>query len=265
MRIDINNCSSPGASFTENTNRVLICTLQWIRENNYPVIEFKTLRTILEKKYGVNNNNARNIYPLLKNCGFINYSKGVIETEHFFSKTGLAYVLALETISLLNSDEDEKVIREAKMKADTIIKTMILNGLYVLQSNPETNYAPELRDFMRYLLRYGKADKKEFAYLLYERKRNDNFLDTMHALIQRYRDGIEDIEVVVKVRDDTCGEGGSNIAKRAESIAFLTSYNYFTNLLKQAGLIEKGDGCYIVVENKRKSLQELSEVDCGGK
>lgn len=86
MRIDINNCSSPGASFTENTNRVLICTLQWIRENNYPVIEFKTLRTILEKKYGVNNNNARNIYPLLKNCGFINYSKGVIETEHFLAK-----------------------------------------------------------------------------------------------------------------------------------------------------------------------------------
>lgn len=265
MRIDISNCSSPGASFTENTNRVLICTLQWIRENNYPVIEFKELRTILEKKYGVNDNNARNIYPLLKNCGFINYAKGVIETEHFFTKTGLAYVLALETISLLNNGDDETVVMEAKNKADIIIETMILNGLYVLQANPETNYAPELRDFMRYLLRYGRADKKEFAYLLYERKRTDNFLDTMKPLIQRYRDGVEDIEVVVKVRDDTCGEGGSSIAKRAEGIAFLTSYSYFTNLLKQAGLIEKGDGCYIVAESERKSLQELSEVDCGGK
>jgi hypothetical protein len=44
MRIEIENTSSPGASFTENTNNVLLKTNDWIKEHNNYVLPFREFR-----------------------------------------------------------------------------------------------------------------------------------------------------------------------------------------------------------------------------
>ena len=70
MEITIENCPSPGAQFSENTNKVLKLIYYWIRDNDFPELEFIEFRRKLEG-IGINDNNARNIYPLMKNSGFI--------------------------------------------------------------------------------------------------------------------------------------------------------------------------------------------------
>ena len=68
MIIEIENTSSPGASFTSNTNSVLLKTYEWICEHKGISIPFKEFRMRLQSEKGINDNNNRNIYPLLKNA-----------------------------------------------------------------------------------------------------------------------------------------------------------------------------------------------------
>lgn len=48
MEIIIENCSSPGAHFSKNTNEVLLKIYQWISENNKPILPFIDFRRRLE-------------------------------------------------------------------------------------------------------------------------------------------------------------------------------------------------------------------------
>lgn len=84
----------------------MLVIYEWIVEQNHPTLSFREFRSLIEKDKKVNDNNNRNIYPLLKNCGFINYEKGEnLVTEHFFTNKGLAYVKALETVELLKTSD----------------------------------------------------------------------------------------------------------------------------------------------------------------
>ena len=47
MKIVVQNPSSPGAMFSNNTNEVLKRIFDWIIENNYPVLPFKKMRSRL--------------------------------------------------------------------------------------------------------------------------------------------------------------------------------------------------------------------------
>lgn len=46
MEITIENCPSPGAQFSENTNNVLKSIYHWILDNNFPELEFIELSLI---------------------------------------------------------------------------------------------------------------------------------------------------------------------------------------------------------------------------
>ena len=92
MKIRINNPSSPGAMYSDNTNETLIGAFDWIEENGFPTIGFKQLREKLVSEKGINDNNARNVFPLARTCGFVSYRKNSqIDTNHFFTKRGNRY------------------------------------------------------------------------------------------------------------------------------------------------------------------------------
>ena len=78
MEFIIENCSSPGAQFSRSTNQVMLKIAEWINQNNEPDLMFIDFRRRLEKEAKINDNNARNIYPLLKNGGLVEYQSGSI-------------------------------------------------------------------------------------------------------------------------------------------------------------------------------------------
>ena len=132
MRIDIENTSSPGASFTDNTNDVLLKISDWIAEHESAILPFKEFRMTLQREKGINDNNSRNIYPLLKNGGLIQYeNRGELAVKNFFTKTGRAYVTALDTKRLIkNSDQySSEQNRNALSKFDIIVSEIIISNL----------------------------------------------------------------------------------------------------------------------------------------
>lgn len=262
MKIIIENSSSPGASFTDNTNSVLLKIAEWISENNSPTMALKAFRMQLQKDKGINDNNARNIYPLLKNCGFVNYEKNEeLDTSRFFTNRGMAYVKALQTIRLINDSEYGKEAKEAAItKVKNIVESIVYQGLQTLFAQ-ETNYNKHLQLLISYFLCYGKIDKTEYAYLLYRAEEIDEQgLDLIKPQISDYRNGELSIEVQVKVKNDRAIRDRSNEDYRLEDIGFLTSFSFFIALLTQAGLICKDSGYFLLKQDKRELCSKLLEV-----
>ena len=263
MIIEIENTSSPGASFTSNTNSVLLKTYEWICDHKGISIPFKEFRMKLQSEKGINDNNNRNIYPLLKNGGLVNYEKGGnIQVDYFYTNTGLAYVKTLETISLIKTEEYTKQqIAETVKRFEIIQQEIIFGALKKIVNQPDVNYVEPFQDLIRFLLKFGKISKIEFAYLVYVKQQEiRETLNTMHSHINMYRSGDLEIEVHVKVRNDIELREKTKADKRKEGLSFLTSYGYFTSLLLQAGLIKKSDKYYEVVEEKRVLLEQLGGV-----
>ena len=265
MRIEIENTSSPGASFTANTNEVLLKVLDWIKENNSKVLTFKEFRMTLQREKGINDNNARNIYPLLKNGGLIQYeNRGDLIVNRFFTKTGLAYVTALDAKRDIQAN-DQYTPRQkqiATQKLDAIISEIVRNALSKIMKTPGLNYVEPLRGFISFVLRYRKIDKTEFAYFLYESK-SANILDALNNAeenIRAYRAGSLEIDVSISVRNDLNLREQTNASKRKEGLSFLTSYTYFSSLLQQADFLMKQDGYFVLKEDYRAELEKLSEV-----
>lgn len=265
MRIEIENTSSPGASFTENTNNVLLKINDWIKEHNNYVLPFREFRKKLQQEKGINDNNARNIYPLLKNCGLIQYEiHEDLLVNDFFTKTGQAYVTALETKRLLITDDNytEEKKRIASQKIDTIISEIIKSSLALLFKNKELNYVEPLKDFASFLLTYKKINKTEFAYLVFLKKNNTSVdaIKSAQQVIKDYRSGKLLIDVDVIVRNDVKIREKTKTDHRKEDLSFLTSYTYFSSLLQQAGFIKKDDGYIVLKEETRDDLKRLLEV-----
>ena len=265
MRIEIENTSSPGASFTPNTNDVLLKVLDWIRDNEGTTLTFKEFRTILQREKGVNDNNARNIYPLLKNGGLIQYeNRGDLDINSFFTKTGLAYVTALDAKREIqgNAQYTSQQKQIANQKLDAIISEIIRKALSKLLKNTSLNYVEPLKGFMSFVLRYGKIDKTEFAYFLYETKSATRYeaLSNAENNICAYRSGTLQIDVSISVRNDLDLREKTNSSKRKEGLSFLTSYTYFSSLLQQADFVLKQDGYFVLKEDRRAELEQLLEV-----
>ena len=264
MIIEIENTSSPGASFTKNTNSVLLKTYEWICEHKGLSLPFREFRMRLQSEKGVNDNNNRNIYPLLKNGGLADYEKGSdLKVDYFYTNTGLAYVKTLESVAVI---EVEKYTKEQKAKAiqrfELIQNEIIYGALKKIVAQPDVNYVEPLQDMIRFMLKYGKISKVEFAYLLYVKQSQEirQALNSMGKEIESYRCGNLDIEVNVKVRNDLEIREKTKSDKRKEGLSFLTSYGYFTSLLQQAGLIVKDDKYYHIIESKRNMLEQLGGI-----
>lgn len=265
MKIEIENTSSPGASFTDNTNDVLLKINDWIKEHNNLTTSFREFRKYLQQEKGINDNNARNIYPLLKNCGLIQYeTRGDLKVSEFFTKSGLAYVTALDTKRLLMENNDysnqQKLI--ASKKIDKIISEIIRNSLFKLLSNKDLNYVDALKEFILFVLSYGKINKAEFAYYLYERKKYSakETIEMIRSNIDDYRKGVLVFDVEVNVRNDVELREKTHNNRRKEGLSFLTSYTYFSSLILQAGFVEKAEGYIVLKQDTRSELEKLLEA-----
>ena len=265
MRISIQNTSSPGASFTANTNSVLLKTYEWICEHRGETLLFKDFRMCLQRDKGVNDNNNRNIYPLLKNGGLVNYEKGgYICVDDFYTSVGLAYVKTLQAKSLLNEDEYTKQqIAAAERKFDNILSEIVSTALQRIVKQPDVNYIEPFQDLVAFLIQYRRISKVEYAYLIYMRKTYDiqSCLPLMRETIEGYRAGRIDFDIDVVVRNDIDLREKTNSNNRKESLSFLTSYGYFIGLLQQAGLVKKDDKYYVVEPSKEAVLKRIGGLE----
>lgn len=263
LTLTIQNPSSPGASFTDNTNLVLLKTYEWIKENSSSVITFKEFRKKLQEEKRINDNNNRNIYPLLRNAGFASYEQRneAFSANTFFTRLGLGYVKALETkiyIENLSSDDSHKAM--AMLEVDKILDQILYEGLKNILFHSDANYKESIKDIIAYILRYNKINKTEYAYLLDTRTKYsiEESLDEMQENIEKYRDKKLQIEVKVQVRNDIDLRERTSNETRDEALSFLTSFTYFRGLLQQAHLITKeSEGYWIVCNNKRDILMSL--------
>lgn len=261
MKLVVKNCSSPGASFTHNTNYVILSCYEWIVD--YPEVNkaFVDFRKEVAVAKEFNDNNARNIFPLLKNCGFVNYEKGsIIQYKYFFTNVGLAYAKALEAIEKINNDESysNNQKKEAIKKLQSITQKLICDGIIKLLKKSEINYRDALLTYFKCLLEFEKMDKYEFSYMLFEMEKNpQTIITSMRENILAYRNGEIKFEVAVDVRNDNDIKEKSNQERRKEGIAYLTAFAYFTALLTQAGLTVKKKDYNILEKDKRSIVKKI--------
>lgn len=265
MKINIENTSSPGASFTDNTNQVLMEIFKWINRNENLIISFRDFRRKLEDEVGINDNNNRNIYPLLKYCEFVEYEKGgSIDTSKFFTNYGLAYIQSLnliENIETHNNLNNPKTIAAIKLAKENVALA-VFDGLKALIKS-DANYVEAFKYLISFLIKYKSISREEYALLLYKLKKSSNvnleqILVDLEDEISNYRDNNLHLDISVKVRNDISIRNKTKEKYRNENITYLTSYGYFVSLLSQAHLIYKNSGCYIINENKFNKLKELA-------
>lgn len=221
----------------------------------------KEFRSKLQEEKRINDNNNRNIYPLLRNAGFAAYEQRneAFPVNTFFTNLGLSYVKVLETKMLIeSSDNPHKAL--AIQEVDKILDQILYDGLKNILLNSDANYKDSIKDIIAYILRYEKINKTEYAYLLYERMRVpiSEALKKMQDNITKYRRKQLQMEIKVQVRNDISLRERTKNETRDETLSFLTSFAYFTSLLQQAHLITKeSEGYWIFCNNKRDELASL--------
>lgn len=265
MLLEITNPSSPGASFTKNTNEVLLKTYRYIKDNINLILSFNELRKVLANELGINDNNNRNIYPLLKNMGFVKYdNKSKFTIKKFFVDKGLAYVKTLDLLAELSNIDIDKVIMEKIDKEIKVLLSKIIHlGLVELISKPELNYYTPFVDIIKYLTYYGKISKEEYALLVSQKiTKSDSFrLEQINQLVTDYRGNKIDFDIRVKVRNDLDIRKSSNKKHREEGLPYLTSYGYFISLLKQAGIVVDDDKGYSrLLDNQCLLIKEVGRI-----
>ena len=261
MIIEISNTSSPGASFTSNTNDVILKTYEWICENEGLSLSFRDFRMRLQSDKGVNDNNNRNIFPLLKNGELVSYEpNSIIVVDDFFTKEGLAYAKVLELSNRIkDADYSDEQKKEAQDRISNIKQELIYDSLRRIVKKEDVNYAEPIKDFVKYILKYERISKIEYAYLLYEQKTKniEEALEHMRQNIKQYREGILEFTVDVEVRNDIEIRNKTKTKKRKEGLSYLTSYTYFVGLLQQAGLLEKQGEYYCLVSKNRNRMEVI--------
>lgn len=262
MRIVIENCSSPGAMFTPNTDFVIDSCYDWTQQNPGGSSQFVDFRKTVSQKYNFNDNNARNIFPLLKNLGFISYEKGhEISFDSFFTSTGEAYAKCNQAMSILKKKDELSNDEKAALKKFELLKSKIIcKSLPRIIGKNKTSYSNELMVLIESLKRYKKINRIEFAYMLHllQSKQSNDIFDEFDVVINQFRNGVIQIEVKVKVRNDNDIKDRTGMNTRLEDISYLTSYSYFIGLLLQAGLVKK-DKDYICVVNSN-DIEYILEV-----
>lgn len=261
MIIEIKNTSSPGASFTKNTNEAILKIYKWICDNKGLELSFKDFRKKISEDTGLNDNNNRNIYPLLKNGGLAYYEKNQSNlVDNFYTKKGIAYAEMLDVLNRVSdidcSDKTKQVVED---NIQLFINEIVYDVLQTVVRSSDANYIEPIQELIMFLLEYEKVSKIEFAYLIYECETRDikDALKHMRQNIIDYRNGMLDFEVKVEVRNDVEKREQMNSDSRKEDLGFLSSYGYLTNLLSEAGLVEKKNDYYVVIEEKRSELVSL--------
>lgn len=252
MRIEVFNPNNPGAKFTSNTENTLVAYYHELEKQKDEIVNFSELRVHMQKAYGINNSNSRNIFAFCKNCGLLEYESGQgITFETFFTKLGKAYVKVIESISMLiaekNKSEEEK---ESLKKFYELRQNVIFQCLKNLLKQKDCEYVDVLMKMLNFLLTSNSIDKTEYSLLLCRDISSTEF----NTILQKYRSNKISIDVFVNVRNDDSSVKGERVLK---DIGFLTSWSYLIGMLDESGLVEKENQSYYLLQNKRTLVEEI--------
>ena len=254
MDITTINYASPGASFTERTNNYILAFYNVAHKYSNKEWLFSEYRTCVTNESGLDMSNARNIFPLLRNYGFIKYEKNsLIKSDEFFTNTGNAYIEVIRSLAKCNETDSESL--KIRQQLQNIKKEMLYNGLWKSLQSDETTYKIGLLYILKFLRKFKSIDKTECAYLfLATLNDNKNYLNAIEENIYLYRDNKLDINVKARVKDKS--KRGEDVYKYT-GIQSFTAFGYLINLICEAGLVVKNKNRYIVIEAAYDKLIDL--------
>lgn len=252
MRIEVFNPNNPGAKFTSNTENTLVAYYHELEKQKDKIVNFSELRVYMQKVYGINNSNSRNIFAFCKNCGLLDYESGQgVTFETFFTNLGKAYVKVIESISMLSAEKNKSnEEKESLKKFYELRQNVIFQCLKNLLNQKDCDYVDVLMKMLNFLLESDSIDKTEYALLLCKDMSNADF----KTVLEKYRNNKITIDVFVNVRNDDSAIKGERVLK---DIGFLTSWSYLIGMLDEAGLVEKENQSYFLLQNKRTLVEEI--------
>ena len=144
---------------------------------------------------------------------------------------------------------------------ERVLQELIYDGVAKLLRNTESNYREGMKWFIMFLLEYGKVDRNEFAYMVYQMNRDENnWQEKTRPVIEGYRSKELAIEVKVRVRNDQGIQQRTGRTTRLEKKSFFTAYTYYAALYLQAGLTTKsGEYYYLKAEAEEKARKLLED------
>lgn len=257
MDIVVRNTSSPGALFSENTKNSIIAYYDYCQENINRIDAFSEFRREVCTVKGTNNDNDRNVFPLIKNLGFILYTpRKDIEYANFFTKNGIALVKLLKTeqeLEKTKSQLGEGNYIAAKNILNVLIEELIYYGLWdaIQIKDSPMNYKEVLLQTLRFISAYGSVNKVEFCYMLYC---SQNGIACSDQTINDYRSGIIEINVIADTYDKSRGDAS---VRKTSAIGSITCYLYITGLLEAAGVIKKNNNRYFIKPENKVKIDEI--------
>ncbi len=226
MDIIINNCSSAGASFSDGINNTFVQLYNFVCEEPNKCENIKDLRKSYYEKFNLSSY-ARNMFTLVRECGFIRYENGqTLKRSDLFTDLGKSYVLTyIQLLSL--ADKDEAV----KNEIEKVQRNILFLG--VRNITKSDSYGDVYKEVLKYTYENEYIDVIEFAYMLYTMQ-NDVDEEEVKNNIKLYRSGDIDINVKVRVRDDTNNSNGSD---RIGDLKDSSAFTYIVGLYMQAGIL----------------------------
>lgn len=248
MDIEVLNPSSAGASFTDHTNHAYLMYYKEFMKAPDHKWKFGELRRFMEDHYGVNNSNSRNMFTLLKDCGFVQYEKGeLVSGNSFFTDLGKAYAKTIDSIELLSEDLLSTEKKLAYEKFLGIEQEIICRGLHNVMKTDDSSFTKTLVKTIDFIISFHSIDRIEYALIIYFSSQSNNYFEKLSDVVEKYRKGQIDINVKVNTRDDNSPVKGE---RTLQEISALTSYTYICGLLQQAGLVAKEKSRFIFNKNK---------------
>lgn len=244
MDIIVRNTPSPGASFTKNTKKSVIFYYEYCQEHINESTTFSDYRKFVCEKKHTNAQNDRNIFPLLKNLGFLLYtSHDSIKYSELFTPKGVALVKTFMMEKSIEDNKDSlssKKYHESIRHINNVIEELIFDGIWnAVKKHYEMSYRDVLILSIQFLLTYNSFDKVEFCYMLYCSQNNIVNSSESAKVIQQYRAGDLDINVKSNTYDK---KAGNATQRKISGISSITCYSYIRNLLCDAGIIDKASG-----------------------
>ena len=258
MQFVVENSPSPGAKFTDNTKNSIIAYYEICEKYPSRISSFAEYRDTVTKEKKTNPQNDRNIFPFLRNLGFVKYGKDDIRYGDLFTQRGNALVKTLRAQKIFKVNEDdlsEEQRKSVNEKLQSMLEELISFGLWqaIKDKSGSMTYRDALLQTLRFLLDFNNYDKKEFAYMVYCNANDCYDIKKMAQILSEYRSGDLEFEIKVDIYDK---KSGSALNRKLDGLEKLTCYTYITGLLEAAGIVHKIGKRYSMVEKKREFIMD---------
>ncbi len=252
--IVVNNPSSPGASFTDHTDKTVLACWDFLQELREKKLIFTDFQAKLLKAKKINKSNLRCILPLLRYAGLVTYDK-YVDVDTFFTDLGEQYVEVTKLLCQIRENGVTKQNESGYNEACKLRAMFLRYALVAIVKSSGCSYSNTIIQTFEFLQKFNSIDKTEFAYLAYGmQKGSGKPVEIASPFVKKHRSGV-DMEVRLSVRDDAKG-----VICQKESLSWLTSYNYILALLDQAGIVSPQNGNYVInSENALDFSKALAE------